>query len=108
RRMRTDTEKTAATLKCTHVPVSGFTIDTPNHSRVVRIVIPMPRCRRTERDEVVSVRVRLRTRVLNIQVQLDKKIVFLLTRLQQRKLLSNCDSVRRGALAPNGAVGIPR
>ena len=106
--MRTDTEKTAATLKCTHVPVSGFTIDAPNQSRVVRIVIPMHRCRRTERDEVVSVRVRLRTRVLNVQIQLEKKIVFLLARLQQRKFLSNCDSVRRGALAPNAAVGVTR
>jgi hypothetical protein len=76
--MRTDTEKTAATLKCTHVAVSGFTIDAPNQSRVVRIVVPMHRYRRTERDEVVSVCVRLRTRVLNIQIQLEKKIVFLL------------------------------
>src|SRR5512132_4739516 len=55
RRMRTYTEKTAATLKCTHVPVSGFTINAPNQSRVVRIVIPLSRCRRPERDEVLSV-----------------------------------------------------
>src|SRR5206468_12933065 len=106
--MRNYTYKTAATLKCTHVAVSGFAIDAPNQSRVVRIVLRMNRCRRTERDEVVRVCVRLYTRVLNVQIQLEKKIVFLLTRLQQRKFLSNCDSVRRGALAPNAAVGLTR
>src|SRR5262249_18019177 len=105
RRMCTHTEKTAATLKCTHVAVSGFAVDAPNQSRVVRIILRMNRCRRTERDEVVSVCVRLCTRVLNVYVQFEKKIVLLLARLQQRKFLSNCDSVRRGALAPNAAVG---
>jgi hypothetical protein len=106
--MRPDTEKTAATLKCTHVAISGFTIDTPNQSRVVRIVVPMNRCRRTERDEVVSLRVRLCTGVLNVYVEVEKKIVFLLARLQQRKFLSDRDSVRHGALAPNAAVGLTR
>src|SRR4030095_7820152 len=103
RRMRTDTQKTAATLKCTYVAVSGLTIDAPNHSRVVRVVLRMNRSRRTERDEVVSVCVRLRTRVLNVQIQLEKKIVFLLARLQQRKFLSDCDSVRCRTFAPNAA-----
>src|SRR5207237_10121476 len=79
-RIRTDTEKTAATLKCTHVAVFGFTIDAPNQSRVVRIVLRMNRCRRTERDEVVSLRVRLCTRVLNVYVEVEKNIVFLLAR----------------------------
>src|SRR4030095_14057198 len=106
--MRTDTEKTAATLKCTYVAVSGFAIDAPNQSRVVRIVVPMNRCRRTEGDEVVSLRVRLCTCVLNVYVEIEKKIVFLLFRLQQRKFLSNCDSVRRATLAPNAAVGLTR
>src|SRR5882757_4529329 len=62
RRMRTDTENTAATLKCTHVAVSGLAVDAPNYSRVVRIILRMNRRRRTERDEVVSLRVRLGTR----------------------------------------------
>src|SRR5712671_34812 len=66
RRMRTDTEKTAATLKCTHVAISGFTVDAPNYSRVVRVILRMNRCRRTERNEVVSLRVRLCTCVLNV------------------------------------------
>src|SRR6266508_6156490 len=81
RRMRAGTEKPAATLKCTHVPVSGFTSDAPNHSRVVRIVVPMHWSRRTERDKIVSVCVRLGARVMNIEIQLKKKIVFLLARL---------------------------
>ena len=68
----------------------------------------MNRCRRTEREEVISVCVRLRACVLNIEIQLEKKIVFLLAGLQQRKFLSDCDSVRRGALAPNAAVGVTR
>jgi len=38
--------------------------------------------RRTERDKIVSVCVRLGARVLNIEIQLKKKIVFLLARLQ--------------------------
>src|ERR1700758_4528035 len=76
RRMRTDTEKTAATLKCTHVAVSGFTVDAPNYSRVVRVIFRMNRCRRTQRDEVISLRVRLCTCVLNVYVEVEKKIVF--------------------------------
>ena len=66
----------------------------------------MNRCRRTERDEVVRVCVRLRACVLNVEIQLKKKIVFLLVRLQQRKFLSDCDSVRRGSLASNATVGV--
>src|SRR5258705_11120642 len=103
--MLTDRENTAATLKCTHVAVSGLAVDAPNYSRVVRIILRMNRRRRTERDEVVSLRVWLGTRVLNVYVEVEKKIVFLLARLQQRKFLSNCDSVRHGALAPDAAVG---
>src|SRR6185369_17233881 len=109
RGVRTDyAEKTAATLKCTHVSVSSFTIDRPNQSRVVRIVVRMDRRRRTERDKVVSVCMRLCTRVLNIQSQVEKKIVFLLVRLEQRKFLSNCGSIRRDTLEPNAAVGFTR
>src|ERR1041384_1540079 len=102
--MRTNTEETTAPLKCTHIAVSGLTVNAPNQSRVVRIVVPMNRCRRTERDEVVTVCVRLCTCVLNVYVEVEKKIVFLLLRLQQRQFLLNCDPVWQDAVAPNAAA----
>src|SRR5215472_6824260 len=75
RRMLTQAENTAATLKCTHVPVFGFSINRPNQSRVVGIIPWMNRRRRAERDEIISIRVRLSPRVQNVHVERKKKIV---------------------------------
>ncbi len=48
------------------------------------------------------------TGVLNVHVQIDKKIVLLLARLQQGKFLSDRDSIRRGQFAADTAVGLVR
>ena len=64
--------------------------------------------RRTKRDKVIAVRVRLCTGVLNVHIQFNKKIVFLLARLQHGKFLSDCDSVGRSSLAADTAVGLAR
>ena len=60
------------------------------------------RCERTTPDGIT-----IRKKFSLLQSN-QKKDNFLLARLQQRKFLSNCDSVRRGALAPNAAVGLTR
>src|SRR5438128_8217219 len=98
RRMLTDAEKgkAATALKCTHVPVSGFPTNAPNQSRVVRIIPWMNRRCRAQRHKVITLRVRFCTGVLNVHIQLDKKIVLLLARLQQGKFLSDRDSISRG------------
>ena len=52
-------------------------------SRVyVRIIPRMNRRRRTERDKIVSICMRLRACVLNIEIQLEKKLSFFSARLQ--------------------------
>ena len=68
----------------------------------------MNRSGRAKRNKVIGFRIRLGTAILNVQVQLDKKIVFLIARLQQGKFLSHRDSIRRGLLAADAAVRIAR
>ena len=80
--MGADAEDTAASLKCAHVAVSGLSIHAPDHSRIVRVVPRMNRSRRAERDEIISIRVRLRACVKHIDIQIDNKIVFFVGRLR--------------------------
>src|SRR5437667_8618521 len=106
RRVRTHAEKAAPALERAHISVPGFSADTPNEPGVIRIIPRMNRRRRTEREEIVAARVRLRAGVRHIKIKLDKKIVLFLLRLWKEKFLSRCHSFRRSALAAHAAIRV--
>ena len=63
----------------------------------------MNRRRRSKRDEITRIRVRLRTAVHKIDVHLGQKVVFLLLARQKEKFLSNRD-IFGGALTFDAAI----
>ena len=106
RRVRTHAEKAAPALERADISVLGLSADAPNKAGVIRIIPRMNRRRRTEREEIVVARVRLRPSVRHIKIKLDKKIVLFLLRLRKEKFLSHRDSFRHSALAADAAIRV--
>src|SRR4029077_11807530 len=95
--------QSSAAAEPVDVDAFRFAVDAPNQTRVVRIIFRMDRRRRTERDKITGIRVRLRSAVDKIDIHLSNEVVFLLLAGRKEKLFPNRDVVG-GVLAFDSAV----
>src|SRR5205814_4955011 len=94
-------QKSAPTAKPANIDTFGFSIDAPHQPRIRRIIFRVDWSGGPKRDKITSSLVRIRAAILNIDIHFNDKVVFLLRRFLEEKLLSNFNLLGRGALELN-------
>src|SRR5207244_12646112 len=89
-------------------PTISVSSEPPHQPRIRRIIFRVDWSGGPKRDKITSSLVRIRAAILNIDIHFNDKVVFLLRRFLEEKLLSNFNLLGRGALELNRRIRLRR